>query len=335
MKQYFTIPVFIPEKACPFRCVYCNQYAIADTAQIPSPAQVKTIIDTYLATFPDYGIKKVGFFGGSFTGMSTAEQNRYLDEVLPYVKVGAVSSIQLSTRPDYISEEILNNLQSYPVETIELGVQSLDSEVLRRSGRGHSVEDVEKSAASILQKGFRLGLQMMTGLPEDTFEKSMYTAQRIIELGAHCTRIYPTLVIKDTQLEQLYVSKKYNPLSLKEAVEWSKELFKLFTKNNVTILRMGLHPSEGLINGKSLLAGPFHVSFKELVLTSLWKDILTENVQGKTGKKLTVEVAPQAVNAAVGYRAENKKKLLETFDSVCFRANDALTDFAFHTFAES
>ncbi len=335
MKQYYMIPIFIPEKACPFRCVYCNQYTIANKIQAPHPSEIRKIIESYLKTFPAHGIKKIGFFGGSFTGMEIEEQNQYLDVVLPYIKNGKINAVQLSTRPDYISEEILENLKRYHVETIELGVQSLDREVLLSSGRGHSVEDVEKSAKRILKKEFRLGLQMMTGLPGDTFEKSLYTARRIIELGAHCTRIYPTLVVKDTQLEMMYKSGKYNPLSLEEAVDWSKELLTLFIKHNVNILRMGLHPSEGLISGESLLAGPFHVSFKELVLTSLWKDLLNEKLHGKNGKKLTIEVASQAINAAIGYHASNKKTLLEKFDEVCFRTNENLKDYQYNYAIES
>ena len=330
MKQHYTIPVFIPEKACPFRCIYCNQYTIADTVQVSAPSEIKETIDIYLKTIPIHGIKKVGFFGGSFTGMSIEEQNQYLDIVLPYIEKGDINSIQLSTRPDYISEEILDNLKRYNVDTIELGAQSLDENVLLRSGRGHTVGDVERSAELILKKGFRLGLQMMIGLPEDTFEKSIQTARRIVELGAHCTRIYPTLVIKDTSLEVMHKSGAYNPLSLTEAVEWSKALFRLFTKHNVHILRMGLHPSEGLISGESLLAGPFHVSFKELVLTSFWKDLLNDTLQGKTGKKLTIEVASQAINAAIGYHASNKKTLQERFKEVYFHTNDNLDNYTYN-----
>jgi histone acetyltransferase (RNA polymerase elongator complex component) len=335
MKQYYTIPIFIPEKACPFRCVYCNQYTIADIVQVPEPSEINEIIESYLKTFPVHGIKKIGFFGGSFTGMEMEEQNQYLNVVLPYIKSGKIDSVQLSTRPDYISEEILDNLKKYKVETIELGVQSLDKEVLLRSGRGHTIEDVEKSAALILKKGFRLGLQMMVGLPGDSFEKSISTAERIIELGAHCTRIYPTLVIKDTQLEMMYKSGQYNPLSLEEAIGWSKELFKIFTRYDVNILRMGLHPSESLISGESLIAGPFHVSFKELVLTSLWRDLLDEKLQDKNGKKLIIEIHPQAINAAIGYHAVNKKTLQQKFDEVSFRTNDNLANYEYNYFIES
>jgi histone acetyltransferase (RNA polymerase elongator complex component) len=330
--HYYTIPIFIPEKACPFRCIYCNQYTIADKIESPSVDEVKEIIEKYLNTFPAYGVKRLGFFGGSFTGMSINEQNQYLEIVLPYIESGQIESITLSTRPDYITEEILDNLKRYKVETIELGVQSLDDEVLAKSGRGHNVDDVKKTAALILQKGFKLGLQMMIGLPGDTFEKSMKTAQGIIDLGAHCTRIYPTLVIRNTALETMYKSGNYTPLPLVEAVEWCKHLMKLFEKHNVIILRMGLHPSEGLITGNSLIAGPFHVSFKELVLSALWKEMFKEKLLDKTGEKLIIEIPSKFINAAIGYQSSNKKYLLEKFCSVTFKINNNLCDNEFRCF---
>jgi len=332
--RYYTIPIFIPEKACPFRCIYCNQYSIANKIQSPSVEEVKETIEKYLKTFPTHGIKKLGFFGGSFTGMSIQEQNQYLNVALPYVESNRIESLTLSTRPDYITEEILDNLKSYKVETIELGVQSLDDEVLIKSGRGHTVDDVENSSALILKKGFKLGLQMMVGLPGDSFEKSMQTAQGIIDLGAYFTRIYPTLVIKDTPLETIYKSGEYTPLSLEQAIEWCKHLMKLFIKNNVTILRMGLHPSEGLITGSSLVAGPFHISFKELVLTALWKEMLEEELIDKTGGKLVIETSSKSINAAIGHKSSNKKDLLKKFNTVSFKINDNLADDEFNIFLD-
>lgn len=334
MKKFYTIPIFIPEKACPFRCIYCNQFTIADKIKSPSVDEVKDTIDMYLKTFPIDGIKKLGFFGGSFTGMSIEEQNQYLDVALPYIEKGKIEQIMLSTRPDYISEEILDNLKKYRVKIIELGAQSLDENVLSKSKRGHTVGDVKNASKLILKHGFELGLQMMIGLPDDTFEKSMNTAKEIIKLGAHYTRIYPTIVIKDTPLEEIFHEGKYNPLSLKDAVEWSKHLMKLFEDNNVTILRMGLHPSEGLITGTNLVAGPFHVSFKELVMTAIWKDIIDEKTKGINADKIIVEVSPKAINYTIGYNASNRKFLNERFRAVSFTTNDGLNGYECNIYAE-
>ena len=143
MKSHYTIPIFIPQKACPFQCVYCNQYKITDHQQSLEPEEVINTIERYLTTFPEKAVKRIGFFGGSFTGMSIEEQNRYLDIVQPYIDAGKIDTIQLSTRPDYINEEILENLKKHRVSIVELGAQSLDERILAIVGRGHSVKDAE------------------------------------------------------------------------------------------------------------------------------------------------------------------------------------------------
>lgn len=306
-RKHRVIPIFIPEKACPHRCVYCNQFAIAGQAHVPSPEEVHDIIEQHLATIPDDAEKRIAFFGGSFTGMPIAEQNAYLEIARPYCANGSVSGIQLSTRPDYITSEILDNLKSQGVVLIELGAQSLDDEVLRKAGRGHTARQVEEASKLILQYGFQLGLQMMIGLPGDTLEKSLYTARRIRELGASCTRIYPTLVVDGTALARQYREGRYQPLSIEEAVDWTKELYRYFTENGIQILRIGLHPSEGLLSGKDYIAGPFHVSFKELVLTALWHDRIEELALKHQGEPFTLEVSPEEINYAVGYQSANRK----------------------------
>ena len=260
---------------------------------------------------------EIGFFGGTFTGIPLNEQERYLKTAAPYLKKGVIHGIRLSTRPDYINKEVLDLLKKYGVTTVELGAQSLDDEVLKASYRGHTAEQVAAASAMILDYGFDLGLQMMIGLPGDTFEKSMKTAEKIIELGASNTRIYPSLVIKDTAMHRWFEQGGYKPLSLKEAVEWSKHLLLLFEKNNVSVIRMGLHPSEGLIDGSELVAGPFHPSFRELVLTEIWGDILKPLSDKFTEKKnIVIKVNPLQLNYATGYSGKNKKRLLQHFNQV-------------------
>ncbi len=326
MKQHYTIPIFIPEKACPFRCVYCNQYHIADLMKPMEPEAIISLVESYLETIPKHALTRVAFFGGSFTGMSILEQKRYLQVVSPYLERGDISGIQLSTRPDYINSEILQLLKDYGVSIIELGAQSLDDEVLRAAGRGHIAAEVQQASSLILEKGFQLGLQMMIGLPGDTFEKSLDTAQKIIEWGAHYTRIYPALVIRDTELEEMYLQKKYTPLTLEEAVNWCRSLMALFTANNVTILRMGLHPSEGLLTGHNLVAGPFHVSFKELVQTAHWSSVFDQEIQS-SGTQITVKINPKQLNSAVGYYGKNKKWLQQKYNKVIFQEDESLLEW--------
>ncbi len=295
---------------------------------MPQPRDVVEIIESHLATIPPGSETEIGFFGGNFTGIEPEEQQSYLEIAEKYVKAGKVKSVRLSTRPDYIDNERLALLRRFTVTTIELGAQSLDDEVLRLSGRGHTAGDVVKASKLIREQGFSLGLQMMVGLPGDTPEKSIATARRIIELGASCTRIYPTLVIRDTQLEKWYLSGKYIPLTLDEAVETTALLAGIFEEAGVKILRIGLHPSEGLLGGESLVAGPFHAAFGELVATAQWLKVfrlkLADMPSGKQ-QNLVVEVAPGQINAAVGHKAANKQMLLAGFNHVTFRVNPELS----------
>ena len=245
MNKFRTIPVFVPELACPNRCTYCNQHLISGQLQIPSKEEIVEKIETHLNTFPPNVHVEVGFFGGNFTGIETETQEFLLKIIQPYIQQEKIHAIRLSTRPDYINEEKLVLLRKYHVKTIELGVQSTDDEVLKQTQRGYDSRCVETASELIHSFGFELGLQMMIGLPGDTKEKSVQTARKIIELGASQTRIYPTLVIENTELAAQYLKGEYPPLSLNEAVDIAKEILLLFEQSNVNILRVGLHPTEG------------------------------------------------------------------------------------------
>ena len=248
-----------------------------------------------------------------------------------FIDSGRVQGIRLSTRPDYITPEILNFLKQFHVTSIELGAQSLDDEVLKLAGRGHTASQVAIASQLIRDHGFNLGLQMMIGLPGDTPEKSMHTAKEIIRLGAVSTRIYPTLVIKNTELEQLYLDGKFTPLTLSEAIEQVADIVPLFVDAEVKILRIGLHPSEGLLDRSSLVAGPFEVAFGEMVFSRIWNSKLS-NVVYPNGKRnqLIITVANGMRNPAIGYKAINKNLLLESFRKVIFNESAELKGFEYH-----
>lgn len=317
--NHYTIPIFVPELGCPFQCIFCNQRKITNGKKIPDAEEVRCLIEEYLASFP--GGKhhiEIGFFGGNFTGLPMDEQESYLRVAHSFLESGKVHGIRLSTRPDYISEQGLHPLKQYGVSTIELGAQSMDEEVLIQSARGHTAGDVEMASQMIVAHGFRLGLQMMVGLPGDTLEKSLFTARRIIELGANETRIYPVLVIKGTTLAEWYEKGKYKPLSLDEAVRWVKQLLPLFEEAGVGVTRVGLHGATRLLRGEELLAGPCHESFRELAMTGVWWDRLSYLLQVKDKNSLLLTVHPSQYNFAVGYYGENRKRLQKHFGEVRF-----------------
>lgn len=325
--KYNNIPIFLPELACRNKCIFCNQNKITGVLNIPKPADIPIIVEKYLATIPAENHVEIAFFGGSFTGIEIELQNAYLKEAFKFVENQRVKGIRISTRPDYISTEILDLLKNNGVKTIELGAQSTDDEILLKSNRGTTFYDIHKSAKLIKKYNFELGLQMMLGLPADNLEKAIKTANDFVDLKADNTRIYPALVIKNTELENLYLQGKYSPLSLDEAVFQAKEVFKIYHENSVNVIRVGLHQSEEFNSGESLVAGPYHQSFKELVLTELWADILKEIISEPNSEKFDIFVNSQQLSYAIGYKSKNKKWLENRGLKVNFYKDNNLKDF--------
>ncbi len=253
-------PLFIPFRGCPHRCVYCDQRAITGAV---GPVDVRREMETMLAASGGASGGELAFYGGTFTNLPEAEQERLLDEAAPFLDSGAVRGIRLSTRPDALSIARLWHLAARGVTTIELGVQSLDDRVLAAAGRGHSADDARRGAALVLSAGIRLGLQLMTNLPGDTPEIALATARGTADLCPAFVRIYPTLVLAGTELERLWRDGSYTPWSLDETVEVVSRMAAIFRDHGIAIARIGLPPLEG--RESRILAGPLHPSLGDLV----------------------------------------------------------------------
>lgn len=325
LQKHYNIPVFLPEMACPFRCSYCDQHKITGKNKLPDTTNVRQIIELHLKSIPRKNAHiEVAFFGGNFTGLSVDSQKMYLNIAYHYLLGGKIHGIRLSTRPDYINAQKLGLLASYGVSTIELGAQSLNDNVLEQCGRGHTAADVEKASNLIRKTGMHLGLQMMIGLPGDTFEKAMQTAIQIVALNACETRIYPCLIIKNTVLESLFLQGKYSPLSIDEAVAWSVQLLQYFEAQKVKVIRLGLHPSADL-EADGLVAGPYHRCFKTLVISYIWAKQFRNYSLWPLSDGVIVKVSPHEMNYAIGFEARNKKALQDRYRYVKFLADASLS----------
>jgi len=258
MKQY-TIPFFTPLKGCPNKCIFCDQNRITGEDE-PDPAEVPVKIEKYLATIQEQTAHiEVGFFGGSFTGLPVGIQQGLLEKVGPFIKNGFVHGIRISTRPDLIDREKVKFLKDRGITCIELGIQSMSDKVLKAAKRGHNAEHVRIASGLIVDAGIELCHQVMIGLPESSYSDELFTAEQVKILRASQVRIYPVLVIKDTELALQWEKKKYIPLEISEAVERAAGLIVYFESNNIKVIRCGLHPSASL--SAAYLAGPFHPAF--------------------------------------------------------------------------
>ncbi|MBI3813007.1 MAG: radical SAM protein, partial [Nitrospinae bacterium] len=277
MKQYI-IPVFIPYSGCPHRCIFCNQKRIAGEVEGVSIETIGRTIDSWISlsaiSYQLSAIRQIAFYGGSFTALPIERQEEILSSGSHYLNDGIVDSIRLSTRPDSISAENLALLKRYGVKTVELGVQSMDNRVLAMSERGHSAEDVRNSSRLLKSYGFKVGIQVMPGLPGDTLESSLYTADEVIKLKPDFVRIYPAVVIKDTGLADLYQKGVFKPLTLYDAIGVCKIMLMKFETNNIPAIRIGLQPTSSLIEKDVILDGPFHPALRQLIESEIAYDMM-------------------------------------------------------------
>ena len=311
--RYYNIPIFVPHEGCLFQCVFCNQKRITGSDTSVTPEVVAETIDKYLSTIPN-GEKRVeaAFFGGSFTGISKEKQESLLKTAYQFVISGKIDGIRLSTRPDYISEEILERLIKYGVTTVELGVQSMDDAVLMASGRGHTAKTVEDAVNLIKKYQLKLGLQMMIGLPLDTKEKSIKTAEKIIDLAPDFVRIYPTLVLKDTYLEKMYKNGEYEAWSVEKTVDTLKEILPMFSEKHIEVIRVALAVTEEISPQNALIAGPFHPAIRELAEGEIYFDKICALLKEDDSKR-TFLVNEFEISKALGNGRKNVKRIKEKY----------------------
>ena len=320
-KKQYIIPIFVPHLGCPNDCTFCNQRKISGELKNVTENDVRDTIEFYLKNFKEKkSYIEVAFYGGSFTGIDSELQEKLLKVAYEYVKNGSINGIRVSTRPDYINRTILKRLKKYKVKTIELGVQSTNDYILKACKRGHTYEDVVRASKLIRRFRFNLGHQMMVGLPESSPQDDFNTANDLIKLKPKMVRIYPVLVIKDTELEKEYNAGNYEPLTVNQAVERCKELCYLFGKKKIDVIRIGLQNTDTICSptntGSEVVAGPYHETFRQLVEASIYYDTIVQKIKkiNTKAKEITITVYPQNVNNVVGYKRENITKIKEMYD---------------------
>lgn len=302
MKQHMIIPIFVPHLGCPYDCIFCNQKKITGSKTQFNEKEVRIQIESYLSSKKDISHIEIAFFGGSFTGIDLDVQKKYLEVATEYVLNHSLDGIRLSTRPDMITKEILEHLSNYPVIAIELGVQSMSQEVLSASTRGHSVKDVYTASKLIRSYGFSLGHQMMLGLPKDTPDRSLTTADKLIAIEPDMVRIYPTLVIKDTVLENLYHAGKYKPFDLDTTINLCVTLMERFEAAGIDVLRIGLQTTDQIQLGKDVVAGPHHPALRQLVEEKRWMNYILEYVKGYNESEIIIKASERLYQTLVGHK---------------------------------
>lgn len=305
------IPIFIPHAGCPHQCVFCNQRAISgqQVAAVEAAAQQIARWRQWVRPAAD---NEAAFYGGSFTGLPMELQRQLLSLTDELLAEGVIGSVRLSTRPDYIDAARLDLLAEHGVKLVELGVQSMDDMVLAAAERGHTAAQVAKAMTLLQQRGFKTGIQLMVGMPRQTFASVQQTVAQVIRLRPDIARIYPLLVIKNTPLKKIYHDGQFTPLTLDEAVEQSAYVYEKLTAAGIKVIRIGLQPDDELCANGNIVAGPFHPSMGELVQSYLVRQQVEQALQS-CQHKAVIRFAPQMESKVRGLKNSNTQYWREKF----------------------
>lgn len=306
--SHSNISIFVPHRGCPNNCSFCNQRAISGQIVSATPKDVEDAVKIAIEYNVEPKNTEIAFFGGSFTAIEREYMLSLLTAAKHFLDTYNFKGIRVSTRPDCITEDILLTLKNYGVTAIELGAQSMCDDVLVSNRRGHSADDVRKASKLIKEYGFELGLQMMTGLYKSDFEKDMQTALEIIKIKPDTVRIYPTVVLKNTHLGDLQEKSKYIAPTAEETAPFCATLLQLFEKENIKVIKLGLHSSETV--EEDMIGGAYHPAFRELCEGYIYLQKMLEKLKGKDkNQRYVIFVSEKALSKAKGQQKRNEKAL--------------------------
>jgi len=321
------ISVFIPHAGCPNMCSFCNQKMISSTEKAPSPDEVYQICRNQFENMQDKSDTEIAFFGGSFTAVPRDYMTALLECVQPFICQGGFDGIRISTRPDCISDEILDILEKYNVKAVELGCQSLDDDVLSMNDRGHDVKDVFNAVKLISERGFELGLQMMTGLYGSDYEKDIKTAEIICSLKPDTVRIYPVVILKGTKLDELYQAGIYKTCDMDYMVKLCSEIMCMFKKHDIKIIKCGLHASETV--EEDMTGGYYHPAFRELCESRIFRNRIADVLENNNGKDFIVYVSAKNISRCIGQKRCNIDYFSDIMKNISVKSDKSLANDEF------
>lgn len=300
--KHNNISIFVAHVGCPNKCSFCNQHTISGTQKAPSIQEVESICGKALNEIKNPENTEIAFFGGSFTAISPDYMTDLLRTAYKFIGSGKFHGIRVSTRPDCITPEILGILKEYGVTAIELGAQSMNDNVLRLNDRGHTTQDIFNASRLIREYGFELGLQMMIGLYGSTPETEIETMNKIIEIKPDTVRIYPVVILKGTHLAELFETGIYKPFDFEYVVEFSAECLINFERNNIKVIKCGLHASEFVENDKT--GGFYHPAFRELCESIIYRRAIQDIIGDNSGKYI-FRINDRCISKALGQKKSN------------------------------
>jgi len=253
--------------------------------------------------------------GGTFLSMPHEYQRWFMSECLNAISDRPTSSLEeakaccraskrrnvavtLETRPDYCREQHVDAMLEMGVTRVEIGLQTVFDDVLSSLRRGHTIEDSVNAIRTAKDAGLKVAVHMMPGLPRSTDERDVEAFKVLFEderFRPDMLKIYPTLVMSGTTLNQMFERGEYTPLDDQRAASIVSKIF-MMAPRWVRVMRVQRDIPANLI-----LAGPRHGNLREHALELL-----------AAGGKSSLEIRGREIGLSKG-SLEEEVGLVRTF----------------------
>ncbi len=285
------LPVFISFSGCRQRCVYCNQHSITGQSSGDIISSAEGQIKKYLEISNKWD--EVAFYGGSFTCLNQDIRKKLYD----MADDAGIRNKRFSTSPDCVNDAVMAEAAERGVTTVEIGVQSLDDEVLKANNRPCDAVETTEAVKTAKKYIKNVACQIMTGMYKENFRSFSDTVDSVIGLMPEYVRIYPCVVLRDTELNRLYESGDYVPLPLDESLARSAYGLILLEAAGIDVIRIGLQDADDLKN--SITAGAYHPAAGDMAKTIAFAVYY--------GLGFSIETDSRYMNVALGYGGYNKE----------------------------
>ncbi|MBI3858832.1 MAG: tRNA uridine(34) 5-carboxymethylaminomethyl modification radical SAM/GNAT enzyme Elp3 [Thaumarchaeota archaeon] len=226
--------------------------------------KVETIIEggTFIAVPEEY---QRSFVKGVYDGLNGRSSPSLSEaQVLNETAESRCVGLTLESKPDWCRPRDVDLMLSYGITRLEIGVQSLDDETLKRSNRGHLVSDARNAFQVARDAGLKVTAHMMPGLPGATPDEDLREMMTLFDDEAYrpdMSKIYPTLVVPGTSLEKQFASGDYLPYDTETVIELLSEM-KRFVPSWHRIMRI-----QREIPAHEIAGGVKNGNLRELVLS--------------------------------------------------------------------
>ena len=228
-------------------CIYCNDSGSGTGAFARGASITDQIIKGKKALFKRYKAKKfIAYFQAfSNTYAPIDKLKRFYEEALA---VKDIVGLSIGTRPDCVNEQIPEMLQSYVKNHliwIEYGLQSIHDDSLAFINRGHNFQCFKRAIAMTKNRGIKICVHVILGLPYEKKEHMLETAKAIANMEIDGIKIHLLYVIKGTELEKIFQQGKYRCLGQSEYVDLVCDFLELLPEDMVIHRLTGdPHPKE-------------------------------------------------------------------------------------------